>query len=719
MSGDIDPETLYTKQACIGGGSFGKVYKGINKRTGKAVAIKIIDVENAEDEVDDIIQEIAILSELNSPYITKYHGSYLKGSDLWIVMEFCSGGSCADLMKPDLIPEEYIMIILRELLMGLEYLHGDNKLHRDIKAANILLGSHGQVKLADFGVSGQLSQTMTKKNTFVGTPFWMAPEVIKQSGYDHKADIWSLGITALELANGEPPYSQIHPMKVLFLIPKNPAPVLEGNFSPLFKQFVEDCLQKDPHKRPSAKDLLKHPFIRKAKKTTYLTELIERYERWQVKHGDKDCEEEDDCLTEPKNPSPGNEDLWDFGTIKPMNVRGPGLKAMNAAETNARSGQSSPIESGSPKKGGRFGVENQRRVPSGNTIRAKPVPLPPPLSPTRKPVPSQSSQYSPTSAASVPLPPSPEKTSPSPTRTAHSKSSAQNPLLTDNRLKFEPDDDFLQRAIASDMAALRLSQMTPTKPVAVPRKQQRPLSPIRPSQESQHSPSPTRISSQQHSQKPLPPISQQPLPAITPITTTAPNQVPRKPTSPSKEQQSRPASNVSQRDFAPQLITAIPSPPPKPSPAPQNPESVTALTSVVVPAFEAALHRRTKNLNALITSSTSHPQTHHLSSSAAAAATTSATARSASPTLPRTGPTGLGLSASGQVQGQGQTPMTAGQVRQLQEAHENIRRLVVRVVRLVGEIDELDSRYGVGMGGGVEGFLEGFLEEILVRVEEE
>src|SRR6266480_1753406 len=655
MSGDIDPETLYTKQSCIGGGSFGKVYKGINKRTGKAVAIKIIDVENAEDEVDDIIQEIAILSELHSPYITQYHGSYLKGSDLWIVMEFCSGGSCADLMKPGLIPEEYIMIILRELLMGLEYLHGDNKLHRDIKAANILLGSHGQVKLADFGVSGQLSQTMTKKNTFVGTPFWMAPEVIKQSGYDHKADIWSLGITALELANGEPPYSEIHPMKVLFLIPKNPAPVLDGNFSPLFKQFVEDCLQKDPHKRPSAKDLLKHPFIRKAKKTTYLTELIERYERWQVKHGDNDCEEKDDCRTEPEHPSPGNEDLWDFGTIKPMNGRGPGLKTMNAAETNARSGQSSPIDSGSPKKGGRFGVENQRRVRSGNTVRAKPIPLLPSLSPTQKPVPSPSSQYSPTSAASVPLPPSPEKTSPSPTPRAApaspSRASTQNPLATpqlDSHLKFEPDDDFLQRVIAADMASLKLGQMTPTKPGAVPQNQQRPSSPIRLSQQSQPLPKPTRISSRQQSQKPLPSVSQQPLPVITPTATTVPNQVARKPTSPSKEQQSRPTTNISRRDFAAQLTTVVPDPPPKSSPAPQsspqNPESVTALTSVVVPALEAALHRRTKNLNALITASTSHPQNHHLlsssssssssSSPSAAAVTASATARSASPTLP-------------------------------------------------------------------------------------
>ncbi|KAI6136199.1 kinase-like domain-containing protein [Pisolithus sp. B1] len=306
-----DPEDFYVKQDRIGKGSFGEVYKGYDKRTQKTVAIKIIDLESAEDEIEDIQQEIQILSQLDSPHVTKYHGSYLKGSHLWIVMEYCSGGSCSDLMKPGVFREEYIAIILRELLRGLEYLHTEGKLHRDIKAANILLSASGEVKLADFG-----------KNTFVGTPYWMSPEVIKQSGYDHKADIWSLGITAIEASQrraticrtapdeGIVPWAGLYNLQVLFLIPKNPPPQLDSHFSKPFRDFVSYCLQRDPRDRPSARELLKHKFIRMAKKTIYLTELIERHERWKAEGGERLEEEQESA----KSDVLGSMGLWHRST---------------------------------------------------------------------------------------------------------------------------------------------------------------------------------------------------------------------------------------------------------------------------------------------------------------------------------------------------------------------------------------------------------------------
>ncbi|KAI5961753.1 hypothetical protein CANMA_003730 [Candida margitis] len=258
----------------IGRGNFGDVYRATNltARRIEFVAIKVINMDNSGDDIKQTVKEIQFLNRLRNPNVVKYYESFTHGVNVFIVMEYCGGGSCSDLIKlHKKIPENVVGYIIKKVLAGLEYLHGEHKVHRDIKSANILLTEDGQVKIGDFGVSTDITLSNKKRNTFVGTPFWMAPEVITRGGsragaktnegYDYKADIWSTGITVIELVTGAPPLAEYDPMKVLFDIPKKKPPQLKGNYGDDIKEFVKYCVTSDPDKRPNCSKLLQHNFM--------------------------------------------------------------------------------------------------------------------------------------------------------------------------------------------------------------------------------------------------------------------------------------------------------------------------------------------------------------------------------------------------------------------------------------------------------------------------
>lgn len=278
----MDPSDFVDKEK-IGSGSFGKVLKAFKKSTNEYVAIKVIQLDSIKDDLENIQKEISLLSRLESSYVTKYMGSFLKGSDLHVVMEYLGGGSLRTLIKPGPLDEVYIKIIMRQVLDGLVFLHSNHIVHRDIKAANILLSEEGVVKIADFGVAREIDDRSSKRTSIVGSPYWMAPEVIEGKDIcDGKADIWSLGITAIELAKGYPPKSDKPPLQALVEIPKSEPPKLEGKFCKSFKEFVSTCLKKNPNQRPTPKDLLNHPFLKDVNSSISLVDLILRHKEWQA-----------------------------------------------------------------------------------------------------------------------------------------------------------------------------------------------------------------------------------------------------------------------------------------------------------------------------------------------------------------------------------------------------------------------------------------------------
>ncbi|XP_047643169.1 serine/threonine-protein kinase 10 isoform X2 [Phacochoerus africanus] len=301
---DLDPNEVWEIVGELGDGAFGKVYKAKNKETGALAAAKVIETKS-EEELEDYIVEIEILATCDHPYIVKLLGAYYYDGKLWIMIEFCPGGAVdAIMLELDRgLTEPQIQVVCRQMLEALMFLHSKKIIHRDLKAGNVLMTLEGDIRLADFGVSAKNLKTLQKRDSFIGTPYWMAPEVVmcetmKDTPYDYKADIWSLGITLIEMAQIEPPHHELNPMRVLLKIAKSDPPTLltPSKWSVEFRDFLKTALDKNPETRPSAAQLLEHPFVSSVTSNKALRELVAEAKAEvmeEIEDGRDEAEEED------------------------------------------------------------------------------------------------------------------------------------------------------------------------------------------------------------------------------------------------------------------------------------------------------------------------------------------------------------------------------------------------------------------------------------------
>ncbi|XP_062522142.1 serine/threonine-protein kinase PAK 1-like [Corticium candelabrum] len=279
-----DPKKRYTKFEKIGQGAAGTVYSATEISTGNEVAIKQMNLQQ-QPKKELIINEILVMRDNRNKNIVNYLDSFLVADELWVVMEYLAGGSLTDVVTETVMSEAQIAAVCRECLEALQFLHNSAVIHRDIKSDNVLLGMDGRVKLTDFGFCAQITPEHPKRATMVGTPYWMAPEVITRKAYGPKVDIWSLGIMAIEMIEGEPPYLNEQPLRALYLIATNGTPKIQHpeQLSDEFRQFLRCCLDINVEKRYDAEQLLRHPFLKRAAPLSTLTPLILAARRQQNK----------------------------------------------------------------------------------------------------------------------------------------------------------------------------------------------------------------------------------------------------------------------------------------------------------------------------------------------------------------------------------------------------------------------------------------------------